>query len=100
MHDHNALWALTFDMSGDRETAQLALGRPLDGGVRRLDAEASSICNPVDGNAIHCVDGDAGEPWNAKERVSVVGCFLNSRTTAVRNICSSDCTDLLGASEN
>ena len=29
------MWCLTFDMSGDRETAQLALGRPLDGGVRR-----------------------------------------------------------------
>jgi hypothetical protein len=27
---------LTFDMSGDQEAAQLALGRPLDGGVRRL----------------------------------------------------------------
>ena len=27
-------WDLTFDMSGDRETAQLALGRPLDGVVR------------------------------------------------------------------
>ena len=27
-------WGLTFDMSGDRETAQLALGRPLDGEVR------------------------------------------------------------------
>ena len=39
MHVHSALWALTFDMSGDRETAQLALGRPLDGGVRCLSAE-------------------------------------------------------------
>ena len=26
-------WRLTFDMSGDHEAAQLALGSPLDGGI-------------------------------------------------------------------
>src|SRR5881394_695774 len=30
--------ALTFDMSGDRQTAKLAVGRPLDGRVRHLCA--------------------------------------------------------------
>ena len=32
------LCRLTFDMSGDQEAAKLALGRPLDGGVRRHTA--------------------------------------------------------------
>src|SRR5664279_923338 len=32
-------WGLTFDMSGDRRQAKLAVGRPLDGGVRRRHIE-------------------------------------------------------------
>jgi hypothetical protein len=32
-------WGLTFDMSGGRKQAQPAGGRPLDGGVRHVDAD-------------------------------------------------------------
>ena len=49
MHDHNALWTLTFDMSGDRKPAQPAGGRPLDGGVRCHDDTAYGFA---------CAEGD------------------------------------------
>ena len=36
---------LTFDVSGDRETAKLALGRPLDGGVGRQCSHRTGWCS-------------------------------------------------------
>src|SRR5437867_1479803 len=36
-------WGLTFDMSGGTKAAKPALGRPLDGGVRRRHGHRSTL---------------------------------------------------------